>query len=214
MSNNDKKNNQKCDVFDEENEKCYSSYYTTWSFYAIIYTTIFAVIIIPIFRKYKYMNSSSILSYMVLSIIIGFSINSIAVAIASQYLLDEQIEKKIEQKIEEKQFSPKYVKEVTSSNLKHHLLPVILSLFLLIIITSVPWSGNKYILFILSCLVPFLFILIWSCVSIKTKNNKHVNFINKTNVMYDNPNNISKILLPLNIIVFSAFYVFIIRGKQ
>jgi hypothetical protein len=210
QTKNDDINSKPCTLFDMDN--CVSSFYTTWSFTAIILTLFFAIIMIPLFHNFEKLSSSVISSYIVFSIIIGFSINSIAVAVSSQILIGTSWKKFEKNKGDI--INLKFVEKFTNENIKMHLIPVIISLLLLFLITNVPWSGKKIYLYITSCLVPIVFFFVWASKSIPDGKNHKTTILNKSKIIYDQPDLITKISLPLTVLLGTAFYIFVMRGLK
>lgn len=190
-----------------------SAYFTTWSYYAIIATLFFAVISIPILYKYKNLQSSRF-AILILAIIIGFSANTLAVGATSQGLMNYNW-RPLDPN------NPVLVKEewlvkFNRKNLKVHLIPVIISIFLLVLITAAPWKGSKVELFCLSVFIPIIFFMIWLCVPVaKKKGSKEkTNPFNKASIVYSSPPIFIELLQPLVIILMCAAYVYIIRGNH
>ena len=105
------------------------------------------------------------------------------------------------------------IKKMSSSNINSHLVPVLFSILLLGAITSVPWSGSKKYLYILSCFVPLIFFIIWCSIPVKNKKHK-LCFGKKISKIYNNPSLITQSTLPITILLSGALYVFIMRGNM
>ena len=67
---------------------CPASFYTTWSFYGIIAATIFTLILVPLLFMLPKFSNSEFMSTFCLALVIGFAVNSLAVALTSQFLLN------------------------------------------------------------------------------------------------------------------------------
>ena len=191
-----------------------SEFYTTWSYFAILSVCVFALITIPLLHKIPKLSSSKIVSTIILAIIIGFAANSIGVAITSQGLLDfnwKPLDPDANVAISEK-----WVKMLNKINLRVHLFPVILALGLLAAVVTVPWSGSKLYLYLVSCAIPVLFFIILVCVPIPVKkgSSQKTNPLNKASVVYNTPSFTIEALLPLTIIVIVLLYVYVMRGKR
>jgi hypothetical protein len=190
-----------------------SAFYTTWSYIALAVTCIFAIIFIPILRTNSKLASSKF-SIIGIALIIGFAVNSVAVAVTSQAMLDfswKPIDPNNDVLITEK-----WVKDFNKLNVTIHIFPLIFSLILLASIITVPWSGDKKTLYIISCAIPIIYLIIWSCVPVPIKkgSDKKTNPFNKPSVVYNSPQLSVEILLPVTILLVCALYVYAIRGNK
>ena len=192
-----------------------AAFYTTWSFYGIIAATIFTVILVPLLFLIPKFSSSEFGSTLCLALVIGFAVNSLAVALTSQFLLNfnwKPLDPNNRTAADEK-----WIEKLNNINAKVHLLPIILSLFILTLIISVPWKGNKTILYFGSCLVPIVFFSIWLIVPVPTspdKNNKtETKPWNKIAHVYNFPSAWIMSLLPIGIILATILYVLAKRSN-
>ena len=190
-----------------------SSFYTTWSYYAIIATGIFATISFAILHRFPSVAKSKVWSIVILGLVIGFATNTMGVGIVSQALLTSNW----------KPLDPKHEVLVTESwaqklnkiNLRVHLIPILLALVLLCAVVTVPWSGSKFHLYIASCVVSTVFFFVWSLVPvpISPTSNKKTNPFTKVSTVYSSPSVPIELLLPASILLFSGLYVFVMRGN-
>ena len=137
-----------------------SAFYTTWSYFAIIAVCVFALVAIPVLWKIEKVSSCKVASTAILAVIIGFAANSLAVAVTSQGLLNfnwKALDPKAPVAVSET-----WVKKLNRINLTVHLFPVLLSLVLLALVVTVPWSGEKSHLFFASVAIPVMFFFIWA----------------------------------------------------
>lgn len=197
-----------CDIY-SEHKHCQSSFYTKWSYVAICCVVMFAIIFIPLFHVIPSLSNSKNISYIVFSIIIGFSINSLAVAVTSQLLYIVNWDNINDNLITSKT----KLKKMSISNLNNHLMPVLISLVLLACITTVPWTGNKLYLYIMSCFVPIVFFFVWLCVPVKDKHGKHTTPMNKIRLIYGKQSTFTQLSLLLTIFISAGLYTLVMRGN-
>ena len=95
---------------------------------------------------------------------IGFAVNSIAVAVTSQFLLN--LSWKPEESKSRKATDERWIKKLNKINATVHLVPVILALFILTMTINMKWNGDKTILHFASALVPILYFTIWLCIPV------------------------------------------------
>ena len=144
-----------------------SSFYTTWSFYAILAATCFAVLMGIIFAFSPKLARTEWFSTLCLAIMIGFAVNSLAVAVTSQFLLNfnwKPLNPNSRTAADEK-----WIKKLNNINATVHLLPVILALVILTITIRMRWKGNKTILYFAALSVPIIYFTIWLCVPVPEK---------------------------------------------
>ena len=191
-----------------------SSFYTVWSFYAIIATLVFGVVAIPLMHKFKTLNESKVASYLIIAVIIGFAANSIGIAVTSQSLL--MFNWKGLDSERPVAVSESWMTNITDENLKVHILPIIASLILLAGVVTVPWNGNRRVLWACSFAVPLLFFVVWSCVPIQVRKYSETKTKpwNKVNVVYNYPSAPIQLALPVSVILFSALMIYSMRGMR
>lgn len=112
------------------------------------------------------MKNSPLMAYTLLAIIVGFSANSITVAVASQGLLGFDWNNLDPIQHGEVLVTEKWVKKLNKVNITVHLIPLILSIIILFLVINVPWSGSKRTLVIASCFVPIVLFTIWLCIPV------------------------------------------------
>lgn len=189
-------------------------FYTTWSYTAIIIIFVFTLITVPALHFVPKLSSSTLISTLLLAIIIGFAANSLAVAVTSQALLDfawTPLDPKAKVAVSEK-----WVKKLNRVNLNVHLLPTLLSLIILALVISAPWSGNKKTLMISAFMIVLMFFTTWLCVPIPVSkgSTKKTNPLNKVAVVYNSPPANIQALLPVCLILAILLYVYANRGNK
>ena len=191
-----------------------SSFYTTWSFWAIIATTIFTLLIVPLLFFVPKFSNSELMSSLSLAIIIGFAVNSLAVALTSQFLLNfnwKPLDPNNRTAADEN-----WIKKLNNINAKVHLLPIILSLFILTLIIKAPWKGNKTILYFASCLVSVIFFIVWLCVPVPVSPDNKKDKTrpwNKIAYVYNFPDAWIMGLFPVAIVFGTVLFVLAKRGN-
>jgi len=193
-----------------------SSFYTTWSYYAIIVSTIAALFIIPLFHRVPSLKNSPLMAYTLLAILVGFAANSMAVAVASQGLLGFDWHHLDPTQDGEVLITEEWVKTMNKVNITVHLIPLILSIIILFLVINVPWSGNKRTLVLASCFVPIVLFTIWVCVPVPVKpgSSKKTTPFTKVEVVYDKSSPIIESFLPITIIFICVLYVYAMRGNK
>ena len=190
-----------------------TAFYTTWSFYAIIATVLFSCIALPILHMVPKAARSKPISIIILALIVGFAANSIGVAITAQMLLSfnwKPLDPTTEIAVAEK-----WAKNLTTTNIKVHLVPAAISLLLLAAVITVPWCQKKTILWISSIVIPTLFFGIWSCVPVPFEKGsiKKTTIFNKAARVYNHPSALIMLSLPAAVISAAALYVYAMRGE-
>lgn len=189
-----------------------SSFYTTWSFYAIIAATCFTVIMGIIFAFSPKLASCEWFSTLCLALMIGFAVNSLAVAVTSQFLLNfnwKPLNPKSRTAADEN-----WIKKLNNINATVHLLPVILALVILTITINMKWTGNKTILYFAAVCVPIIYFTIWLCIPVpKSKgSSEQTNFTNKVAYVYNFPSTWIMGLMP--IVVALAAFTFVLAKNN
>jgi hypothetical protein len=184
-----------------------NKYYTTWSYYAIILASI---IVVPFYFLAKFTNlaNSKLFIFIMLSLLIGIAINSIAVGVTSQCLVAEW--KPVSGKEDEESLiREKWVEWFTKTNIRAHLVPVLLSILILIIITKIPYNFTSNNLIMSSILVPVIYFFIWDITPIPIKENSKqtTNIFNKPKYVYNNPSFYVEMTLPLTVILLTIMYI-------
>lgn len=185
-----------------------STFYTTWSFYAIIFGSI---IVIPflLLSKFTHLGNNKIFTYILLSLLIGIAINSIGVAVTSQALVvDWKPVSGIPGK--ESLIREKWVEWFTKLNIRVHLIPVIASIFILILITKIPYKVSCHQLMITSIVLPVIFFFIWASIPVPISPNskQSTNIFNKASYVYNKPTLLVESTLPITIILITILYVY------
>ena len=189
-----------------------SSFYTTWSFYAIIAATCFTVIMGIIFAFSPKLASCEWFSTLCLALMIGFAVNSLAVAVTSQFLLNfnwKPLNPNSRTAADEN-----WIKKLNNINATVHLLPVILALVILTITINMKWTGNKTILYFAAVCVPIIYFTIWLCIPVpKSKgSSEQTNFTNKVAYVYNFPSTWIMGLMP--IVVALAAFTFVLAKNN
>ena len=188
-----------------------SSFYTTWSFYAIIAATCFTVIMGIIFAFSPKLASCEWFSTLCLALMIGFAVNSLAVAVTSQFLLNfnwKPLNPQSRTAADEN-----WIKKLNNINATVHLLPVILALVILTITINMKWSGNKTILYFAVLSVPIIYFTIWLCIPVpKNKGSSEMtNYTNKVAYVYNFPSTWIMGLMPIAAVL--ATFTFVLAKK-
>ena len=139
---------------------------------------------------------STPISIAVLSMIIGFAVNSIGVAVTAQLLLAfnwKPLDPDTEIAVAER-----WTKKLTTTNIKVHLFPVLISIALLAAVITIPWCNKKISLWLCSIAVPAIFFFIWACVPVAVEegSSKKTTVLNKAKVVYNRPNALVMLSLP------------------
>ena len=176
-----------------------SSFYTTWSFYAIIAATCFAVLMGIVFAFSPKLARTEWFSTLCLAIMIGFAVNSLAVAVTSQFLLNFNWKPLNPDPTARTAADEKWIKKLNNINATVHLLPIILALVILTITIRMRWKGNKTILYFVALSVPIIYFTIWLCIPVpKSKeSNEMTNFTNKVAYVYNYPSTWIMGLMPI-----------------
>jgi hypothetical protein len=190
-----------------------SIYFTTWSYYGIIATAIFAMVAIPALYLIPRLSHSRIVSSLIVMLITGFAVNSLAVAVTSQGLLSwdwKPLDPKAQVAISED-----WVIKLTKVNATVHLIPTLLSLVLLSGLVTVPWSGSKRDIYIGACIIAAVFFFIWLCTPIYDKSvERNTTPLNKIQTVYNSPPAYLAAIQPVSILCFALLFVYILRGRQ
>lgn len=188
-----------------------SSFYTTWSFYAIVAATCFTIITSIIFTFSPNLTKNEFFTTLCLAIMIGFAVNSIAVAVTSQFLLNlswKPVKSKCRKATDER-----WIKKLNKINATVHLVPVILALFILTMTINMKWNGDKTILYFASAIVPILYFTIWLCIPVpKNKGSEEMtDFTNKVVYVYNYPSTWIMGLMPVTVAL--ATFMFVLAKK-
>ena len=167
-----------------------SKFYTTWSFFAIL---VVLIVVLP----GAYITSdwlpnkwnNKLISGAFLAVLIGFAANSVGVGVTSQFLVTKGKPLVQTQNGELPLITQEWLKWFNELNSKVHLVPVLLSLFIIVMVGRLPWSGGSLELILPAVIIPVVFFFIWALVPIpKEKGSKEMTTPwNKASVVYNSP---------------------------
>ena len=192
-----------------------SSFYTTWSFWAIIGALGLSILCLPIVHLKKMKRSTKHgLAAFIIVILIGFCANSVGVGLASQLLMKKGFQDVSTLGNQPISIRGSWVEGVIGLNAKVHLLPIVFVFIGIFILSTLPFTGNKIHIFLLSMLLPIAMFLAWLVTPVPIENSdSKTTPLNKINIVYNNPGWIMS-LFPIGLFASGLIFVSLLQKKK